>query len=84
MEFPQFDKMQDSDSNAMALYETSSVPFSGQEYGNPGQGATDAKMPDSSRVSARTSADGFCQPLGDITNWRRSVPVSVDSSAACS
>eukprot|EP00973_Karenia_brevis_P054461 7567899-Karenia_brevis.AAC.1 len=74
----------------MAHLTKSSLPWSCQsltryrEYGNPEHGVTEAKMPDFLRVSIRTTAEGFYQPLGDITNSSRSVPVSADPSAACS
>eukprot|EP00973_Karenia_brevis_P065310 9071581-Karenia_brevis.AAC.1 len=39
-------------------------------------------MPDLSRVSIKTTAMGFFQPMGDITNSCRSVPISADPSVA--
>eukprot|EP00973_Karenia_brevis_P033329 4597579-Karenia_brevis.AAC.1 len=39
-------------------------------------------MPEISRVSVKTTAVGFFQPMGDITNSCRSVPISADPSVA--
>eukprot|EP00973_Karenia_brevis_P067138 9336946-Karenia_brevis.AAC.1 len=39
-------------------------------------------MSDLSKLPLRTSAEGFFQPMGDITNSCRSFPVSADPSVA--
>eukprot|EP00973_Karenia_brevis_P095794 12429148-Karenia_brevis.AAC.1 len=64
------------------MYGTPDVCFSGKEYGNTGCKVDGGQLSDLSKLPLRTPAEGFFQPMGDITNSCRSVPVSADPSVA--